>query len=351
MKTVRQEPDVRTGAASAPPVSPARIMGTATQYWASALLLGAVKLDLFSRIPEDGIAAADLAAAADLSRRRLELLLDALCAHGFLEKRGDRYHNAADAERYLKRGAPAYLGGALGFALDLFEPWGRLDETVRRDAPASPPRHLAAGSEETRRFVRAMHERALALGPALLAGFDLPGASSLLDLGGGPGTLSLQLARRHPGLRSVVLDLPPVADQARAILREQGAGPEIKVVGGSYLDDLDAQLGGARFDAVLLSGQMHQESLENCGLVVRNAIRVLRPRGRIYLVDIMVDEEKVSPRFATLFGINMSLMRQDGGVHSRSEMAACLEDNGCRVIQSGAIPLDHPYAYLLAESI
>lgn len=325
-------------------------MGTATQYWPSALLLNAVKLDLFSLIPREGATAEDLARKGGFSPRHLDLLLNALAAHEFLDKREGIFYNAPDTEAYLTRGSPAYLGRALAFAQDLYEPWGHLHVTVREGVPAGPERlHLGAGEEETRHFVRAMHERALSLGPALTAAFDLSGAKTLLDLGGGPGTLSLQLTRKYPGLKAVVLDLPPVAAQAESILKEQGAGGAVHALGGSYLEDIEPQVGIGRFDAVLLSGQMHQESRGDAMRILANAKKVLRPGGRLYLVDIMVDEGKSSPRFATLFGINMSLMRNNGGVHSRNEMQECLEASGFRVGKQGAVNLDFPYYYFLAE--
>lgn len=326
-------------------------MGMATQYWPSALLLNAIKLDIFSLIPREGATAEDLAHRGGFATRHLDLLLNSLAAHEFLEKRDGLFFNAPDAEAYLKRGSPAYLGRALAFAQDLFEPWGRLHVTVREGIPAAPePRHLGADEEETRHFVRAMHERALALGPALTSEFDLDGAGTLLDLGGGPATLSLQLARKYPSLKAVVLDLPPVAAQAEAILKEQGAGDEVRVVGGSYFDDLGPQVGMDRFDAVLLSGQMHQESLEDAKKILGKARGVLRKGGRLFLVDIMVDEEKCSPRFATLFGINMSLTRRNGGVHSRKQMQDSLESSGYRVRKQGPVQLDFPYYYFLAEN-
>lgn len=324
-------------------------MGAATQYWMSALLLGAIKLDLFSLIPAEGATLEDIARKGAFSRRRLELLLNALAAHEFLEKRGDRWYNSADAEAFLRRGAPGFLGGALGFALDLYAPWGRLDECLREDRPVAGESHLRPGTEETGRFVRAMHERALAIGPALVADFDLAGCGSLLDLGGGPGTLSLLLARRYPGLRATVLDLPAVAEEARRQLAGQAGGESIEVVGGTYLEPLGPQLGGARFDAALLSGQMHQESLADCGRILRHARETLSPRGRLFLVDILVDEGKSSPRFATLFGINMALMRPNGGVHSRTEISECLSASGFRILRSGSVPLDYPYGFFLAE--
>jgi SAM-dependent methyltransferase len=331
-----------------------RIMAMATQYWPSALLLSAIKLDLFSLIPGEGAAAAELAQRGGFSPRHLDLMLNALAAHEFLEKRGDRFFNARDVELHLNRNSPAFLGRALGFALDLYEPWGRLHETVAKGIPAvTQDRHLGGGGEETFRFVRAMHERALAMGAALLSDCDFSGAGAMLDLGGGPGTLSLLLTRKFPGLKATVVDLPEVVRQAAAILAEQEAGEEVRVLGGDYLEDLRPLLGGRRFDAVLLSGQMHQEKPEDCGRILAHAAQVLRPGGKLFLVDIMVDEDKTSPRFSTLFGLNMCLMRGNGGVHSRAEMEACLRQAGFQVKKKGEVPLDFPldfpYFYFLAE--
>jgi ubiquinone/menaquinone biosynthesis C-methylase UbiE len=331
--------------------SPARIMGAATQYWSSALLLGAFKLDLFSLIPPEGADLDELAGLGGFSKHRLETLLHALVSHEFLEKREGRFFNARDVELFLRKGAPGYLGGALGFAIDLYEPWGRIDACLRENKPVAGERHLHPGSVEMARFVRAMHERALALGPKILGECDFSGMKSLLDLGGGPGTLAHGLTRRFPGLRATVLDLPPVAEEARRILTEQGAGDEIRVVGGSYLEDLDKQLGGERYDAVLLSGQMHQERLEDCRHILAQSRKVLKDGGRLFLVDIMVEEDKTSPRFATLFGMNMALMRPNGCVHSREEMADCLSQAGFKVARSGTVPLDYPYFYFLADKV
>jgi SAM-dependent methyltransferase len=329
--------------------SPNRIMGVAVQYWQSALLLNALKLDLFSRIPGEGATVEFLVSESGFSKRHLELFLDALTAHEFLDKRDGRYFNAADVAVFLKKESPAFMGRALAYAMDLYEPWGNLHKAVREGRPVVPEqRHLGAGGEETRHFVRAMHERALAMGPALTAEFDLAGASTLLDLGGGPGTLSAQLTRKYPGLHATVLDLPAVAEHAGEILRERGDDAAVKAIGGSYHEALPPQVGGP-FDAVLLSGQMHQESLEGSDKVIANAVSILKPGGRLFLIDIMVEDAKTGPRFATLFGINMCLTRNDGGVHSRAEMEAALGRAGLKVRKQGAVALDYPYYYFLAE--
>lgn len=327
-------------------VSPARIMATATQYWPSALLLNAIKLDLFSLIPRAGAGAAEIAARGGFSPRHLELMLEALTAHEFLEKREGRFFPAADAALFLDRASPAFLGHSLGFALDLYGPWGNLHETVRSGRPAAgPDLHLGGDPQRTRNFVRAMHERALAIGPALIAAFDLAGCSRLLDLGGGPGTLSLLLTRKFPGLRATVLDLPDVAAEARLLLAGQPGGERVDVAAGSYLEDFPPDLGTGAFDAVLLSGQMHQESPEDCGRILARAAARLRPGGRFFLVDIMTGDEGPASRFAALFGLTMCLTRPNGGVHARASMRRSLEQAGLRIEAEGEVPLEYPYAY------
>ena len=60
-----------------------------------------------------------------------------------------------------------------------------------------------------------MHERALGIARALVGSLDLNGRRAMLDVGGGPGTYSVLLTERFPGLKSEVLELPGVAAVAR----------------------------------------------------------------------------------------------------------------------------------------
>ena len=60
----------------------------------------------------------------------------------------------------------------------------------------------------SRAFIFAMHERGGGLGSVLPALVDFSGRRRLLDVGGGPGSYSIALVQKTPGLTSPVLDLP-----------------------------------------------------------------------------------------------------------------------------------------------
>jgi cyclopropane fatty-acyl-phospholipid synthase-like methyltransferase len=58
--------------------------------------------------------------------------------------------------------------------------------------------------------------------------------ATLLDVGGGPGTYSILLTGRFPGLHSEVLELPGVAAVAREIVAAAGAADRVTLRDGDY---------------------------------------------------------------------------------------------------------------------
>jgi demethylspheroidene O-methyltransferase len=59
----------------------------------------------------------------------------------------------------------------------------------------------------------------------------------LLDVGGGEGAFAIAAARRAPGLRVVLFDLPAVAERARDRFAQAGLADRARAVGGSFHAD------------------------------------------------------------------------------------------------------------------
>ena len=94
--------------------------------------------------------------------------------------------------------------------------------------------YLGDNPVRTRTFVQAMHERALGVARALVGILDLQGRRSMLDVGGGPGTYSVLLTERFPGLTAEVLELPGVAAVARELVAAAGASDRVVLRDGDY---------------------------------------------------------------------------------------------------------------------
>jgi predicted O-methyltransferase YrrM len=287
-----------------------------------------------------------VAAETGTAVRPTDLLLRACVGLGLLERTPDGFRNAPAAETFLVPGKPTYLGEALRYSDDLYATWGRLEQALRTDAPALDAEvYLGRDEAQTRHFVRGMHNRALAVGRALVGLVDLSGRSRMLDVGGGPGTYSALFVARYPGLRSVVLDLPDVVAIAREIVAEMGAADRVGTLAGSYYDTgfPPGQ------DVVLISGVFHRETAETCRDLIRRGRDALVPGGLLVVSDVMTDASGVEPPFATLFGLNMLLTAPHGGVHRDADVAEWMREAGLDGVEATPFPPPMPHRVVLGH--
>jgi len=103
----------------------------------------------------------------------------------------------------------------------------------------------------------------------------------VLDIGCGTGTLVITLARMHPEVDVVAIDPDPKA-LARARRKAERAGVAVRFDQG-FADALPYEDGG--FDRVLSSFMFHHLPPEAKASTLLEVRRVLRPGGRLHLVD------------------------------------------------------------------
>lgn len=307
------------------PVDPSGIMALSTAYWGSQTLLTANRLKLFDALVDDSLSASELATKLDADVRVVELLANACVALGLCEKIQDRYSNSPASSMFLSSSSPASLANAIHYSDDLYSTWGDLGEAVRSGKP--PKRaatYLGEDEQQTRHFVYGMHNRAMAIGRALIGMVDLTGRKRMLDVGGGPGTYSALLTGQFPGLNADVLELEGVAAVAREILHDMGAGDRVTMLSGDY----HTSEYGSGYDVVLMSGMFHRETTENCRILIGKARDCMGPGGLLIVNDVFTDAGGAGPEFAALFGLNMMLTAPDGGVHSDEDVADWMSDAG-----------------------
>jgi ubiquinone/menaquinone biosynthesis C-methylase UbiE len=269
------------------------------------------------------------------------MLLNACCGLNLLDKSDERYQLTPLSAAYLVPGSPAYLGSALLWSLNQYPAWGTLSEAVRTGKPVvTPEEQLGDDPEKTRAFVLGMHERASGVARGVVRFLDLTGCARLLDVGGGPGTYSMLLAQQYPGLQSVVLDLPAVAAIASELIETAGLSDRVHVMAE---DATQGEYGEEEYDAVLFSGVLHRMSPPVIERMLSGAKRALKEGGRVLVSDIMLDEEKTSPVFATLFSLQMLLTSGHGTAFSATECGAWLTRAGFTDISLRVLPPPLPY--------
>jgi len=334
--------------ATAPPASrgpdPSSIVRLSTAYWDSQTLLTANRLGVFDFLADGARTPDEVAAGLQLDPRSTGLFLRACVGLGFLVDEAGRFANAPVAAMFLVKRSPAFMGNAIRYSDQLYATWGRLEDALRSGQPAlAAEAYLGDNPVRTRTFVQAMHERAVGVARALVGILDLKGRRSMLDVGGGPGTYSVLLTERFPGLTAEVLELPGVAAVARELVAAAGASDRVTLRDGDYHS---SDFGSGK-DVVLMSGMFHRETEHACrGLIARSAA-CLEPGGLLVVSDVFTDRGGSQPTFAAMFGLNMMLTAPDGGVHADAAVQGWMADSGFRELRVVPLPPPMPHRVVL----
>ena len=292
-------------------------------YRLPRILLTALRLDLFSRIGNRRWTIPQLAQELAVSERGLSLLCRNLAMAGLLKKSGTVYRNSPLAATALNARHAAYRRDYLDLIASHWKDWCRLEESVRtgrpldHDEPEEP--------DYRRRFTWAMHYRTLETAPKIAAQVDLTGASTLLDLGGGPGTYAMAFLAKNPRLRATVGDRPAALEVAKEIAATHRAGKRL-----SYLPiDLTKEPITGTYDVIWYSNVLHIYSPKTNRAVFRRALAALNPGGRLLIQDAFLhDREGLFPEEASLFGISMLLFTDEGDTYTAAETTAWLKEAG-----------------------
>jgi hypothetical protein len=105
-----------------------------------------------------------------------------------------------------------------------------------------------------------------------LAALDWRDGEVVVDVGGGNGALLVELIRRRPEVRGIVLDLP------ETVRDEAAFGDRIRFVSGSFFESVPEG------DAYLLSGILHDWPDEDAARILRT-IRAAAPRPARLLIN------------------------------------------------------------------
>lgn len=249
----------------------------------------AVTLGLPDRLCDDDGTVDQLAAELTVSPLALELLLAHLATLGIVERTATGYRTTEFGAN-LRTDA----GNGLTDLLHMESAGGRaelalveLAHSITTGQAAYEHRYgqnfwadLTAHPRLRETFDRQMTHRFREQVPQLVAGFDWSRFTTVVDLGGGLGTLLAAILTANPGMRGHLVDLAPTAEGARRTFSAHGLDDRTEVTAGSFFDPLPA---GA--DAYLLSDILHDFDDEHAHRILARCVEAVPPAGRVLVIE------------------------------------------------------------------
>ena len=282
----------------------------------SQVLLACVRLRVFDALADGPQSLQALTVRLALSPDAARRLLDAAVSLRLLEHRSDDRYGLGEL------GAPMVGNAALAAMIehhsalyaDLADPVALLrasPEARRHNALANYWAYDAAGAttadapdDRVLTYSALMAASQPLVADEILDAYPLHAHRCLLDVGGGDGSFLASAALRAPHLRLMLLDLPAVAERARARFDAAGLSARASVHGGSFLTD--ALPRGA--DMASLVRVIHDHDDANAMTILRAVHAALPLGGTLVLAEPMAQTRGAEAMGDAYFGFYLMAM-------------------------------------------
>ncbi|MFG1603153.1 methyltransferase dimerization domain-containing protein [Actinoplanes sp. NPDC049265] len=292
------------------------LLSVATGFMAARTLLAAVELGVFTLLGDGPRTGARIAGEAGLHARATADFLDSLVALRLLERDGDTYRNSLDADLYLDREKPTYVGGVLTrMGARDYPMWASLTEALRSGEPRAAAPEPGAGRDyqDGLAWVLAPVTRELA------GRIDWRRFERVVEFGGA-GLLVTRLAQAYPGISGgVVRAAPEFAENVERLF---------------LADRLTAYDELPPADVYVLGGVLSRRDPAGRTALLNEAYAALPTGGLLIVLDTMADDDRRRNPTALLASLGLLLETPAGRQDTTTECRASLSETGFRSVSA-----------------
>lgn len=306
----------------AAPPAPAVLMQLIASGWVCQLIGAFARHSLADKLADGPKTAEELAEGTNLHAPTLYRALRALAGVQVITQDDENRFGLTPVSELLRSDVP---GSVRGLAVLMvhethWRAWGELDFSLQTSKPAFDHvygtdffTHVQGQPEHSKIFNDAMTSLAGSNHAALVQAYNFEGIETLMDVGGGHGTLLGAILSRNPQLRGILFDLPHVVEGAPAVFEKWGVTDRVEAQGGDFFEVLPGPV-----DACILSTVIHDWDDERALRILRNCHKAIRPGGKLLLSELVIPEGG-TPFPGKLSDINMLVMTPGGRERTEAE--------------------------------
>lgn len=323
-------------------LTPERIWKTGFGFAPPLILEAAIRNGVFDVLEPGPRTLEEVVAETGASRRGLRVLLNALVALEFLEKRNSSYALTPESATFLVSDQPEFQGGMFRhISRQMLPNWLDLAERVRTGNPAVPVNSQEEGAEFFKEFVEDLFPRGYPAARVLageLVSEEAKKPLRVLDLAAGSGVWSVALAERSPLVEVTAVDWSLVIPVTRRVTERRGVGGRYRFLEGDLLE-VDF---GSDFDVAVLGHILHSEGERRSQALLHKVFVALRPGGTVAIAEVFPDEDRTGPAHALVFAVNMLVHTEEGDAFTLGEISGWLREAGFEAARLLEVPAPTP---------
>jgi ubiquinone/menaquinone biosynthesis C-methylase UbiE len=276
----------------------------------------------------------DLALALACDQDALRRLLGVLVSEGVVVEGTDDRYALTPLGAQLRRDALGTLARFVG-SPSQWVPWTALTHAVRTGRSAFEHVHgrslfeyLADHPDEAALYDEAVDAFTTAQAVALAQQDVLDDVRTVVDVGGGRGTLLLELLRHRSGLNGVLFERSAVLERARARFEAEGLQARCRFVEGDFFSAVPPDA-----DAYVLKHVLHNWDDVRAEAILRRCAEAAAPGGRVLVVEALLLPGNVRDG-ARLMDLEMLALTGGGRERSKPEFRRLLSSAGLQLSET-----------------
>jgi hypothetical protein len=316
--------------------APAAMLDLTIGHWIARLTYVAAKLKLADLLKDGPRTAAQLATATGVQAPALYRVLRTLASVGvFAETKGGRFKLTPLAAT-LRSDVP---GSMRAFAIMInekytWDSWTELLHGLKTgEIPfvkahgVHPFEYLEQHPDDLAVFGESMTSLSGTENPTIAAAYKFSAIRTLVDIGGGHGSLLATILKVNPKLKGVLFDQPSVIARAKQDqhVTAKGIAERCTLESGSFFEAVPA--GG---DAYIMKYILHDWNDEQCVKILANCRAAMNEKGRVLVVDNVIPPGN-DPSWGKLVDIQMLII--GGRERTKQEFAGIFKQAGLKLMR------------------
>jgi SAM-dependent methyltransferase len=305
-------------------IAPVTLLDTHMSFLRARAIMVGTKLGVFDALATGSATAAETARRCGTAPAATEKLMNALVGSGYLRCARGAYRLSKIGKKWVTRDSPHSLRDKILFEFFEWRLVEGIEDFVRTGTPLDM--HASTSPEHWEAYQRGMRALSGLAAPEVVRRTPMPaGASTMLDIGGSHGFISVAMCRKYPKLRAVVLDLPAAVAHAAPLLAAEKMGDRVVHRAG---DALTEDLGTSAWDFVYVSQLLHHFDEATNRQFVERVARALKPQGVFVILELV---RPSTPEGAGQVGALLDLyfaLTSESGTWSIGELRAWQRDAG-----------------------
>lgn len=323
------------------PPPPVQMVQMITGFWTSCCIYNAAKLDIADKLAEKPQTADELAAATHTYAPFLYRLLRALCSVGVFKENERKQFEITPLGNTLRSNVPGSMKAmAIAQLGDHYPAWGNLMHSLKTgeiafDHVQGMPvwKYYETHPEDGANFAKAMSGMTEAALANIIPAYDFTGYNTIVDIGGGDGTMLCAILNEAKIAQGLVYDEAYLKEQALKNIEQKGLLSRCSFTGGSFFDSVAP--GG---DLYLMKMILHDWNDEQSKKILRNVNNAMGKGSKLLIIEGIIPEGN-DPHPGKFMDINMMAMT-GGKERTEKEWKAMMSECGLRC--SKIIHTHHP---------